>query len=224
MMVGGVFYIKECYEKTTGMIAEMFFFLSRAFFCLLKFWSFCAGTAVGNLKLRLWGCRCNGPVRCFGVPRIEMAASRQIEIGKNNIFRSSVISNPVGICHPVYLVTRGAGHIRIGDDCGLSGVSIISFSSVTIGNRVQIGANTAIVDADFHPLDAASRAIPHATGKSAPIAIADDVFIGMNTLILKGVSIGRKSVIGAGSVVTKDIPSGVVAAGNPAHVIRKLDV
>ncbi len=205
------------------MVAEMFFFLSRAFFCLLKFWSLCAGTVIGNLKLRLWGCRCRGIVRCFGVPRIEMTASRQIEIGKNNIFRSSGISNPVGICHPVYLATRGEGHIKIGDGCGLSGVSVVSFSSVTIGDRVQIGANTAIVDTDFHPLDGAARALPRSTGKSAPVSIADDVFIGMNALILKGVSIGRNSVIGAGSVVTRDIPSGVVAAGNPAQVIRKLD-
>jgi galactoside O-acetyltransferase len=59
-------------------------------------------------------------------------------------------------------------------------------------------------------------------GKHAPVIIEDDVFVGMHSLILKGVTIGRGSVVGAGSVVSRDVPPGVIVAGNPAQVIRPI--
>jgi acetyltransferase-like isoleucine patch superfamily enzyme len=92
--------------------------------------------------------------------------------------------------------------------------------SITVGDNVVVGANTAIVDADFHPMEASRRG--WTDGATAPVVIEDDVFIGMNCLILKSVVIGRGSVVGAGSVVTRDIPPGVIGAGNPARVIRSL--
>ncbi|HAV78803.1 MAG TPA: hypothetical protein DCX53_15745, partial [Anaerolineae bacterium] len=67
--------------------------------------------------------------------------------------------------------------------------------------------------------DAQARRMDLESSKSAPVTIEDDVFIGMNCLILKGVIIGRGSVVGGGSVVTKDVPANVVVAGNPARVI-----
>jgi len=98
-------------------------------------------------------------------------------------------------------------------------------------------------EASFHPLTAAGRAQDFLAGAhasrprarprgtrhwarlstGAPIVIEDDVFIGMNSLILKGVTIGRGSVVGAGSVVTRDVPPGVVVAGNPAVVVKELE-
>lgn len=79
----------------------------------------------------------------------------------------------------------------------------------------MVGADTCIGDTDDHPerLDT----------KPAPVVIGDNVFIGMHCLILKGVTIGENSIIGAGSVVTKDIPANCVAAGVPCKVIRYLD-
>jgi acetyltransferase-like isoleucine patch superfamily enzyme len=85
-----------------------------------------------------------------------------------------------------------------------------------------VGANTTIVDTDFHPLDPTERRLRPAEAKTAPIFIEDDVFIGMNCLILKGVRLGQGSVVGAGSVVTKDVPPGSIVAGNPAQVIRRI--
>ena len=93
---------------------------------------------------------------------------------------------------------------------------------IIIGDRVTVGANSILVDTDFHPLDALARQNTPWDGGTAPIMIEDDVFIGMGTLVLKGVTIGGRSIIGAGSVVTRDIPPDVIAAGNPATVIRKL--
>jgi acetyltransferase-like isoleucine patch superfamily enzyme len=90
-------------------------------------------------------------------------------------------------------------------------------------DRVQVGANSTIVDTDFHPLTPAGRARDFLAGAHAPIVIEDDVFIGMQSLILKGVTIGRGSVVGAGSVVTRDVPAGVVVAGNPATVVKELE-
>ncbi|NWG17254.1 MAG: hypothetical protein HXY41_11515 [Chloroflexi bacterium] len=104
----------------------------------------------------------------------------------------------------------------------MTGGGIIAEERIIIGSRVTVGANTIIADTDFHPLDPARRRAAPLDGATAPITIEDDVFIGMQCLILKGVSLGVGCVIGAGSVVTRDVPPGVIAAGNPARVIRAL--
>lgn len=105
----------------------------------------------------------------------------------------------------------------------MTGGSICSAERVTIGNHVVIGANTVISDTDFHPLDPEMRRLGDTGTKTAPIEIEDDVFIGMNCLILKGVTIGRGSVVGAGSVVTRDVAAYTVVGGNPARVVRTID-
>lgn len=104
----------------------------------------------------------------------------------------------------------------------MTGGSICAAERIAIGDRVTIGANCTIVDTDFHPLDPLARRWRPAEAHTAPVTIEDDVFIGMNCLILRGVTIGRNSVVGAGSVVTSDVPADVIAAGNPARVIRPL--
>ena len=133
---------------------------------------------------------------------------------------SSVRSNPLGPNHPVILCTWQKGAVlEIGENFGMTGGSICAAERITIGNRVIVGANTVIVDTDFHPLNYHIRKAHPQDSRTAPVYIQNDVFIGMNCLILKGVTIGQGSVIGAGSVVASNIPEGVVAAGNPARVI-----
>jgi acetyltransferase-like isoleucine patch superfamily enzyme len=90
---------------------------------------------------------------------------------------------------------------------------------VVLGDRVLIGANVTLADTDFHPLTPEGRAADINAGKHAPIHISDDVFVGMNSLILKGVTIGQGSVVGAGSVVTRDVPARTIVAGNPARIV-----
>ena len=92
-----------------------------------------------------------------------------------------------------------------------------------IGNDVKIGACVLITDTDAQPMDYLIRRSSGEGTQSAPIFIEDDVWIGAHSIILKGVTIGARSIIGAGSVVTKSIPADCVAAGNPCKVIRKLN-
>ena len=80
----------------------------------------------------------------------------------------------------------------------------------------------SIVDFDFPPLTPKARAEAVNAGAHAPIVIEDDVFVGMEALILKGVTVGEGAVVGAGSVVTQDVPPRAVVAGNPAQVVREL--
>jgi acetyltransferase-like isoleucine patch superfamily enzyme len=104
----------------------------------------------------------------------------------------------------------------------MTGGVLCAAERITIGDNVTVGTNTIIVDTDFHPLDREKRRQQPSAGRTAPIVIEDDVFIGMNCLILRGVTIGHGSVVGAGSVVPKDIPPGVIAAKNPARIVREL--
>ena len=179
------------------------------------------GSWFGSLRIALWGCRMHGMVKCVGMPRIERTAKGSIEIGRKCCLRSAICSNPVGVFHPVQLATIGEGRIVIGDHCGISGSVLVAENSITLGDRVLIGAGCTVIDSDCHPLDAEARARGE-RGKTAPIVLEDDVWLGMNVLVLKGVRIGAGTVVGAGSVVTGDLPAGVVAAGNPARVIGPL--
>ncbi len=161
--------------------------------------------------------------RFYGVPIIQKHRRSSMHFGPGLQLRSSLRSNPLGPNHPVMLVTwRKGASIDVGADFHMTGGTLCAAERISIGNRVAVGANTTIVDTDFHPLDVEGRRTDAAAGKCAAVIIEDDVFIGMNCLVLKGVHIGRGSVIGAGSVVTSDVPPGVIVAGNPAHVVRPL--
>ncbi len=159
---------------------------------------------------------------CYGLPIIQKHRQSILKIGQGMSLRSTTVSNPLGANHPVIISTRRASaSLIIGDDFGMTGGSLVVDEKMTIGDRVWVGANTIITDTDFHPLDPDIRRVRPLDAKTAPVTIEDDVFIGMNSLILKGVTIGKGSVIGAGSVVTRDVPAGCIVAGNPARVIRK---
>lgn len=112
------------------------------------------------------------------------------------------------------------GDIQIGDFVLLCpGVRIDSASSVSIGESSMLAAGAYITDADWHDIYDRTQAI----GRTSPVSLGDNVWIGDGAIVCKGVSIGDNSIIGAGSVVTQDIPSNVIAAGNPARVVRSLD-
>lgn len=161
--------------------------------------------------------------RIYGVPIIQRHRRSYIRVGDDLQLRSTLRSNPLGANHPVMLITWQAGAvIEIGSHYGMTGGTICAARQVTIGQRVAVGANSTISDTDFHPLDPEARRMHLSAARTAPIIIGDDVFVGMNCLILKGVTVGSGSVIGAGSVVTRDVPSGVIVAGNPAAVIGRV--
>lgn len=111
-------------------------------------------------------------------------------------------------------------NIQIGDNFYANhNCTILDGAKVTIGNNVFLGPNCCITTAE-HPLDYQQRnaGIEYAV----PIEIADNVWIGASVTILSGVKIGKNSVIGAGSIVTKDIPTNVIAVGNPCKVLREI--
>ena len=141
-----------------------------------------------------------------------------LKLGKNITLQSSS------------LATEAEGFIEIGDYSYISGAAIIACERVSIGKYVYIAGGTTIVDSDFHPLDPAERledtVIISTVGKKRqrppfviqPVIIEDDVWIGYNATILKGVTIGKGAIIQPGSVVIRDIPAGAIVSGNPAQI------
>ena len=162
--------------------------------------------------------------RILGMPIIQRHRSSEIILGDGLSIRSWPRTNPLVPHHPVVFATRKPGAIiRVGDNCGFSGTTFVADERIELGNRVQIGSNASLVDTDFHPLTPEERARDFNAGAAAPIEVNDKVFIGMDSLILKGVTIGQGSVVGAGSVVSQDVPPRTVVVGNPATVVRELD-
>lgn len=128
------------------------------------------------------------------------------------------------------------GTCEVGDFTLLNGALLMIEEHVEIGSYCLISWNVGIADCDFHPLEPMQRRLdamalapffadrpPRPPLTTAPVRIGDNVWIGMNAVVLKGVTIGENAVIAAGAVVTRDVPPNSVAAGNPATVIRTLD-
>ena len=162
--------------------------------------------------------------RIFGRPILQRHRGSQINLGDGLSLRSWPRSNPLAPTAPVVLSTRRAdAELTIGDDCGFTGTTLVAADRVVIGDRVLVGGNASIVDFDFHPLTPEARAENINAGTAAPIVIEDDVFVGVDALILKGVTVGEGAVVGAGSVVTQDVSPRTVVAGNPATVVRTLE-
>ncbi|MEY2558942.1 MAG: hypothetical protein QOE34_2367 [Verrucomicrobiota bacterium] len=128
------------------------------------------------------------------------------------------------------------GTCSIGDFTLMNGALVMAEERIEIGSHCLISWNVGIADSDFHPLEPAQRLIdaqalspffkdrpPRPKLRTMPVIIADNVWIGMNATILKGVTIGENSVVAAGAVVTKSVPANVVVAGNPAVVIKTFD-
>lgn len=159
--------------------------------------------------------------RFYGAPIIQKHRDSQMSFGPGLSLRSSTRSNPLSPNHPVVLATWQSGAVlEVGVRFAMTGGTLCAAERITIGDRVTVGANCVIVDTDFHPSDVTARQRSPNCADTAPVTIEDDVFIGMNCQILKGVTIGRGSVVGAGSIVTRDAPPGAILAGNPARVIR----
>ena len=177
---------------------------------------------VVKIRLERLGVQLGEDVQLIGIPVVSMADDSEICLGARCSLCSDSRYTALGVNHSVVLRTlRPGSRIRIGSDTGISGATICAAAEVEIGNQVLIGANATIVDTDFHSLSADRRRYNNAPDAIAarPVHIADNVFIGAGAFILKGVTIGKNSVVGAGSVVVHDIPDNAIAAGNPAKVL-----
>lgn len=154
----------------------------------------------------------------YGLAKFKRGNKDTIHIGNNCTFRSKHTSNLIGINRPCIFSSIGMNGSRliVGNDCGFSGTVIGCFDEIILGNNVRCGANTLITDSDWHLDD------PRA-GKPSPVYIGNNVWLGVNVTVLKGISIGENTVIGANSLVVKNIPANVIAAGNPCKVLREID-
>lgn len=162
--------------------------------------------------------------------KVYIIGRGHITIGDDFLFTSGAGINP--LCRNIrgtLCAIRGA-KIEIGDRVGISSSCLWAREYIRIGNNVNIGGDCLIMDSDVHPYDYnLRRRMPDNDFRGdnemipvAPIQIDDDVWIGARCIILKGVHIGARSIIGACSVVTKDIPADSIAVGNPCKVIRTL--
>lgn len=160
----------------------------------------------------------------FPETRVVAALQGTINIAANSCIRGTLE------------IERHGGKIFVGKNCYVGdNTRIWSADEIVIGDRVLIAHNTSIFDNDTHPIDAQERADDaistiflgvrkdYSTLRSAPIRIENDVWIGCNCVILKGVTIGEGAIVAAGSVVTKNVPAKTIVGGNPAKVLKVID-
>jgi maltose O-acetyltransferase len=176
-----------------------------------RYVAFRFNSRAGHVKVegKFW---INVPFKCDGLGLVSVG--RGVSIG--------FLPAPIAGDGMVRLQARAKDAvIEVGAGTSISNnVQVIAESRVSIGARCLIGDGVLIMDSDAHNLSPGGR--HDQAPLISPVYIEDNVFIGSRVIILKGVTIGKDSVIGAGSVVIRSIPPGVIAAGNPAKVIRPL--
>ncbi len=156
---------------------------------------------------------------------IRCEKPKTIILGDNVKINSGSFFNPIGRNQQTRLITYGNANITLGSNVGLSSSVLVASKSIVIGDNVKIGGNVVMYDSDFHSLDYKKRsALPEDLSDVShkSIEVGDDVFIGAHSTILKGTSVGARSIIGAGSVVSGNIPSDQIWAGNPATYVRDI--
>jgi acetyltransferase-like isoleucine patch superfamily enzyme len=153
-----------------------------------------------------------GP-RLFG--RCRVSGREGIHIGERLLM--------LGTTAPCELNAHDGGRLEIGDRVFVNyGSSVSAHTLVRIGDDCKIGQHAIVLDCDYHELEDPLHYGGH--GPSLPVVLERGVWLGARVTVLKGVTIGRSSVVAAGSVVTHDIPAGVLAGGMPARVLRRLDL
>ena len=177
-----------------------------------------------RLYFRLYGANIGSNFKVFNHIYLSCGKNVNVTIGNNFLFMSGDSYNPLCRNMQGCISLNEGASLTIGDNVGISSACIWVHKSITIGNNVKIGGDCILLDSDCHSLDYLKRrdVVDQAYKVDKAIVIEDDVLIGTRCIILKGVRIGARSIIGSGSVVTKDIPADCVAAGNPAKVLRSL--
>ena len=169
-----------------------------------------------RLSAGWWGVDLGPDCSFAGHPCFRRHPGSRISIAASCKFNSSPTSNLIGINRPCIVATlREGADITIGTGCGFSGTTIACATRIVLGENVRCGANTLITDTDWHFND-------QRVGTDAPVIIEKNVWLGVNVMVLKGVTIGEATLIGAGSIVTQSLPPNVIAAGIPAKVLKKL--
>ena len=171
----------------------------------------------------------DGDIKILGkLPHFKIPKNGKIFFGNQVVLNSDFKNTNTALTYRCKFVTGYDCVIKIGKHTMLNGVCIVSYQKVEIGDECQIASSTIISDTDFHPVDPILRS-KQVKGESFPfssvgkkeIKIGNNVWIGWNCTILKGVEIGDHSIVAAGSVVLAGhYPNGSLIAGNPAKVIK----
>lgn len=172
----------------------------------------------------LLGVKHGSKFKLLGKIYIQIGQNATVQFGENFLFLSSMKSNPLACSSHSCIFIEDGAKLMVGANVGISSTILWVCQSITIGNNVKIGGGSILMDTDAHSLHYMDRRDVLRDDKhriNQSIVIDDDVFIGTHSIILKGVHIGARSIVGAGSVVTKDIPQDCIAAGNPAKVIKR---
>lgn len=160
-------------------------------------------------------------LRVIGFPILEVDVTGKFIAGKNLVLVNNSSSTLGRNTRCKFLVYPDV-LICIGDNVGMSNTTIVATKRVLVGSNILIGGGTTIVDSDFHSMNPNDWHTPNdeLNMLSKDVVIGDNVFIGMNVIILKGVHIGNNVIIAAGSVVSQNIPDNQVWGGNPATFIK----
>ena len=175
------------------------------------------------LELRMRGIQFTTPIALVGQPICSRYPGSFISLGSGVTLDSAIRSNRLGGFSPCVVRTvTPTARIRLGDRVGLSNSVIVAGNSIEIGQDTIIGSGVMILDNDFHSMGAGFSWVSECSKNSDPIKIGRGCFIGSRSIILKGVTLGDRAIIGAGAVVTKDVPAYSMAAGNPARIVRTI--
>ncbi len=172
--------------------------------------------------MRAFGAAVPSSCKIFGLPAMALCQGSLV-LGERVRLQNMRMLYGMGSPFPrnSFFISHGAT-VEIGDDSYIAMSAIYASKRVVIGKRVLIAAGCRIMDSDGHAVDAVPHPLSGEGDKVSEVRIEDDVWLGCDVMVCKGVTIGKGSVIGAKSVVTHDIPPGVLAAGMPAKVIRSL--
>lgn len=160
-----------------------------------------------------------------GIPVTGISLSSKVRIGHSFYMNNGLYNNMIGRQQPCFFIVSKDCELTIGNNVGISGTTFVCQKKITIEDNVRIGGGTVIYDTDFHSMHTKERTVrPEIIDNivKKEVVIKDSAFIGAHCTILKGVVIGRNSIVGACSVVTKSIPDNEVWAGNPAKFIKKI--
>ncbi len=189
----------------------------------LRLLSWCSRAVVRSMS-RLWrleaalkGFRFAGPSLFLGRPIVSRWAGSTVEVGPGFRCYSSPRANLMACPQPSVLRTLASeASLVIGPNVAISAAVIVAARLIEIGSGTQVGSGAVIVDNDFHTRDATGQWGDLDPAEARPVRIGARVFVGARAVILKGVTIGDDAIIGAGAVVTKNVPERHLAAGNPA--------
>lgn len=165
-------------------------------------------------------------IQTNGLPYVMVALGGKFSIGQNFKMNNGLSGNPIGRPQKCTFIVDSNAQLVIGNNVGISQTAIICHDNIKIGNNIKIGGGCCIYDTDFHSINYKDRLDSNRdlkNKKNKPVEIKNKVFIGAHSTILKGVTIGENSIVGACSVVTKSIGRDEIWAGNPARFIKKIN-